>query len=102
MAGGPGTGVGHRCRRPPPLPSPAVCLPAPTVSFSTLDLQGAPTPLPSTISPALQFEVVAQCGRARTARMTLPHYVCDTPMFMPVGTQGTTAVLLLVVLLLCC
>lgn len=20
--------------------------------------------------------------------MTLPHYVCETPMFMPVGTQG--------------
>lgn len=29
-----------------------------------------------------------QCGRARAARMTLPHYVCETPMFMPVGTQG--------------
>lgn len=21
--------------------------------------------------------------------MTLPHYVCETPMFMPVGTQGS-------------
>ncbi|KAI7845903.1 hypothetical protein COHA_000636 [Chlorella ohadii] len=30
-----------------------------------------------------------QCGRARAARMTLPHYVCETPMFMPVGTQGS-------------
>jgi queuine tRNA-ribosyltransferase catalytic subunit len=45
--------------------------------------------LPSSTSPALQFEVLAQCGRARAARMTLPHHVCETPMFMPVGTLGT-------------
>lgn len=45
--------------------------------------------LPSSSSPALKFQVVAQQGRARTARMTLPHYVAETPMFMPVGTQGT-------------
>jgi hypothetical protein len=44
--------------------------------------------LPSSTSPALKFEVLARQGRARTARMTLPHYVCETPMFMPVGTQG--------------
>ena len=46
-------------------------------------------PLPSSISPALSFEVLAQQGRARAARMTLPHMVCETPMFMPVGTQGS-------------
>lgn len=34
-------------------------------------------------------QVVAQQGRVRTARMTLPHYTAETPMFMPVGTQGT-------------
>ena len=33
-------------------------------------------------------QVVAQQGRARTAKMTLPHYTAETPMFMPVGTQG--------------
>lgn len=44
--------------------------------------------LPSSSSPALKFQVLAQCGRARASRMTLPHYVCETPMFMPVGTQG--------------
>lgn len=53
---------------------------------------GGPTPaladLPSSSSPALKFQVLAQCGRARASRMTLPHYVCETPMFMPVGTQG--------------
>lgn len=47
------------------------------------------TGLPSSVSPALKFEVIAQGGRARTAKMTLPHYECETPMFMPVGTQGT-------------
>lgn len=54
---------------------------------------GGPTPaladLPSSSSPALKFQVLAQCGRARASRMTLPHYVCETPMFMPVGTQGS-------------
>ena len=48
----------------------------------------AMTALPSSTSPALKFEVLAQCGRARLSRMTLPHYVAETPMFMPVGTQG--------------
>ncbi|EFN58822.1 hypothetical protein CHLNCDRAFT_140645 [Chlorella variabilis] len=49
----------------------------------------AMTALPSSTSPALKFEVLAQCGRARASRMTLPHYVAETPMFMPVGTQGS-------------
>ncbi len=40
-------------------------------------------------SPALKFEVVARHGKARASRMTLPHYTAHTPMFMPVGTQGT-------------
>ena len=40
-------------------------------------------------SPALKFEVVARHGKARASRMTLPHYTANTPMFMPVGTQGT-------------
>lgn len=26
---------------------------------------------------------------ARASRMHLPHYTAETPMFMPVGTQGT-------------
>jgi hypothetical protein len=41
--------------------------------------------------PPLRFEVVARCRttKARVGRMTLPHHVVDTPVFMPVGTQGT-------------
>ncbi|XP_029845472.4 queuine tRNA-ribosyltransferase catalytic subunit 1 [Ixodes scapularis] len=40
---------------------------------------------------ALQFEIVAECSvsKARTAILTLPHAVVETPVFMPVGTQGT-------------
>lgn len=39
-----------------------------------------------TVPPPRQ--VVAKWGRARSSRMTLPHYTALTPMFMPVGTQG--------------
>ncbi|XP_024521803.1 queuine tRNA-ribosyltransferase catalytic subunit 1 [Selaginella moellendorffii] len=38
---------------------------------------------------ALKFEVLARYKRARAAKLTLPHYECLTPMFMPVGTQGS-------------
>ncbi|RXH73949.1 hypothetical protein DVH24_016771 [Malus domestica] len=38
---------------------------------------------------ALRFEVLGRFNRARAARLTLPHFVCQTPLFMPVGTQGT-------------
>ncbi|XP_035704923.1 queuine tRNA-ribosyltransferase catalytic subunit 1 isoform X2 [Folsomia candida] len=42
-------------------------------------------------SPALQFKVLAECPvtKARTSLMTLPHGTVETPVFMPVGTQGT-------------
>ncbi|KAL8261488.1 hypothetical protein R6Q59_025537 [Mikania micrantha] len=38
---------------------------------------------------ALRFEVLGRFNRARAARLTLPHFLCETPLFMPVGTQGT-------------
>lgn len=39
----------------------------------------------------LRFSIVAKCSvsKARVATMSLPHAVVDTPVFMPVGTQGT-------------
>ncbi|XP_052201675.1 uncharacterized protein LOC127807678 isoform X2 [Diospyros lotus] len=40
-------------------------------------------------SMALRFEILGRFNRARAARLTLPHFVCQTPLFMPVGTQGT-------------
>ncbi|KAA8495052.1 Queuine tRNA-ribosyltransferase catalytic subunit 1 [Porphyridium purpureum] len=42
-------------------------------------------------SPALKFELVAQCSvtRARATVLHLPHHGAETPMFMPVGTQGS-------------
>jgi queuine tRNA-ribosyltransferase len=38
---------------------------------------------------ALSFELRAQDGAARLARLTLSHGCIDTPAFMPVGTYGT-------------
>jgi len=37
------------------------------------------------------MDVVAQCSttKARAGKLSLPHHVVDTPVFMPVGTQGT-------------
>ncbi|KAJ2850437.1 Queuine tRNA-ribosyltransferase catalytic subunit 1 [Coemansia brasiliensis] len=57
-----------------------------TDEFAHLD-----TPLESSVSPALKFEVLAKCSttKARASRMHLPHYTAHTPMFMPVGTMGT-------------
>ena len=42
-------------------------------------------------SPALRFELVAKCPvtRARASIVSLPHGPVETPVFMPVGTQGT-------------
>ncbi|PRP76279.1 hypothetical protein PROFUN_07801 [Planoprotostelium fungivorum] len=38
---------------------------------------------------ALRLEIVARWGKARATLLHLPHAICETPMFMPVGTQGT-------------
>lgn len=38
---------------------------------------------------ALRFEVLKQDGAARRGRLILPHGAVETPVFMPVGTQGT-------------
>ena len=42
-------------------------------------------------SMALRFSVLAECpvSKARVASMVLPHHTVDTPVFMPVGTQGS-------------
>jgi len=40
-------------------------------------------------SPALKFEVIARWNKARVGKLYLPHGLVDTPVFMPVGTQGT-------------
>lgn len=49
------------------------------------------TPIASSVSPALKFEIYAKCSttKARVSLMHLPHYSAQTPMFMPVGTLGT-------------
>ena len=40
-------------------------------------------------SPALQFEVLGKWNKARASVLTLPHHTVKTPVFMPVGTQGS-------------
>jgi queuine tRNA-ribosyltransferase len=39
------------------------------------------------------FQIEATAGAARAGRLTLPHGVVETPVFMPVGTQGTVRAL---------
>jgi len=45
----------------------------------------------SSVKHALCFSIAAECtvSKARAGRIVLPHAVVDTPVFMPVGTQGT-------------
>ncbi|ORX97085.1 Queuine tRNA-ribosyltransferase [Basidiobolus meristosporus CBS 931.73] len=40
---------------------------------------------------ALKYTCVAKCSttKARVSNIELPHFTAETPMFMPVGTQGT-------------
>jgi tRNA-guanine family transglycosylase len=40
---------------------------------------------------ALSWKIIANCSttKARVGKLTLPHGPVDTPVFMPVGTQGT-------------
>ncbi len=40
------------------------------------------------------FELLAQDGAARLGRLTLPHGIVETPVFMPVGTYGTVKAML--------
>ncbi len=40
-------------------------------------------------SAEFSFEIEATCGEARAGRLTLPHGVVETPVFMPVGTLAT-------------
>src|ERR1700704_2889088 len=40
-----------------------------------------------------EFKIEAQSGAARVGTLTLPHGTVETPVFMPVGTQGTVRAL---------
>ncbi|KAL0223121.1 hypothetical protein P9112_002511 [Eukaryota sp. TZLM1-RC] len=48
-----------------------------------------PTATTTFSSPALKFTVHKTCGPARCGTLFLPHGPVPTPIFMPVGTQGT-------------
>src|SRR6267142_2461680 len=40
-----------------------------------------------------EFDIAAQSGAARAGTLTLPHGTVETPVFMPVGTQGSVRTL---------
>src|SRR2546426_6342181 len=44
-------------------------------------------------SRVFEFTIDATCGAARTGTLVLPHGPVETPVFMPVGTQGTVRAL---------
>jgi hypothetical protein len=78
----------HAAHRPPPLylDQMAECNPAVVrrpVYQSPYDHDGGEH------SPALRYEVTARSGRARCSTLNMPHGAVHTPVFMPVGTQGT-------------
>ena len=41
----------------------------------------------------MQFDLLARDGRARRGRLHTAHGVIETPVFMPVGTQGAVKAL---------
>src|ERR1041384_4605355 len=47
----------------------------------------------SALGTVFEFKVDATSGAARTGALTLPHGTVETPVFMPVGTQGTVRAL---------
>src|SRR3989440_10553321 len=47
----------------------------------------------SAITPMFDFTLDATSGPARAGTLTLPHGTVETPVFMPVGTQGTVRAL---------
>lgn len=51
--------------------------------FAVADLE------PRILALVFEFTSIASSGRARVATLATPHGVVTTPMFMPVGTQGS-------------
>ncbi|EGT49287.1 hypothetical protein CAEBREN_30119 [Caenorhabditis brenneri] len=47
-----------------------------------------PEPLPNS-QEGMKYDVLARSGFARRGNLHLPHSIVETPVFMPVGTQGT-------------
>lgn len=50
---------------------------------------GMKPPYTKICGPALRLEVTKFCGKARALTLHMPHGPVRTPVFMPVGTQGT-------------
>ncbi|KAJ3601213.1 hypothetical protein NHX12_032186 [Muraenolepis orangiensis] len=62
----------------------------PVVSETETNMPALKSLAKCAVSP-LTWRVIAECPvtKARACDLSLPHCVVDTPVFMPVGTQGT-------------
>jgi queuine tRNA-ribosyltransferase catalytic subunit len=70
----------------------AAVLPDTTLTPASLDIKEVKAGDHFRCGPALTFQIDAIdpiCTRARAATLNLPHGPVRTPVFMPVGTQGT-------------
>lgn len=63
--------------------------PSPPLRPASLDIKALVAGDHFRCGPALTFQVDGVNGRARAATLHLPHGPLKTPVFMPVGTQGT-------------
>jgi len=54
----------------------------------------------SSLVDALYVQILGRFNRARAAQLTLPHFVCQAPLFMPVGTQGNCLTVIYVLIYL--
>jgi queuine tRNA-ribosyltransferase len=52
-------------------------------------VQADATPIATIPTLSISFQIDATFGGARAGRLTTPHGVVDTPVFMPVGTLGS-------------
>jgi queuine tRNA-ribosyltransferase len=84
-ADGVGAGAAASGGEAAPLPSPAPPVPPPGAPW---EAHGPPL-LRRRCGAALEFELHAECGRARAATLHMVHGRVRTPVFMPVGTQGS-------------
>lgn len=65
---------------------------APTAGSGTCECKSDMVPVKAVSSALpLALQIVAECpvSKARACVLTLPHGNVNTPVFMPVGTQGT-------------
>src|SRR5881396_3528784 len=61
--------------------------------ISDCEFEGRASNPQSAMTHVFEFTLDATSGSARAGTLTLPHGTVETPLFMPVGTQGTVRAL---------